>query len=338
MPMQELNTFEGIRESKSLWNVPTTFTSLVGREQDVLTVSDLLCRPEMRLLTLLGTGGIGKTRLSFQVAVELRDYFADGICLVALAPVMEVERVLGTIAEALGIQEMAGQSLLEQVTYALCDKQMLLVLDNFEQVIDAAPLLEDLLSACPFLKLLVTSREVLHLQAEHQFPVTPLALPSIQHLPECNELLHYAAITLFVQRAQAVQPGFRLTSANAQAIAEVCTHLDGLPLAIELAAAHVKLLTPQALLDRLTSMFQVLTSVVRTLPERHKTLRNAMQWSYDLLDEREKWLFRRLSVFVGGWTLQAVEALCAEQPDIVVLERMASLLDKSLLLQVAREG
>jgi len=326
-----------------MWKVPTTFTPLIGREQDVVTLCELLKRPEVRLVTLLGTGGIGKTRLSFQVAKEMRTHFVDGVCVVALAPVTEPDLVVPTIAQELGIQEVGGQSIIEPVKVALREKHLLLFLDNFEQVVAAAPLIEEILAACPRVKMVVTSRVVLHLRAEYEFPVPPLGLPNLNQLPENEALTEYTSVALFVQRARAVLPTFQLTEANAHTVAEICVRLDGLPLALELAAARIKLLPPQALLARLTQPLQILTGGARTLPPRQQTLRNALKWSYDLLEPEEQQLFRRLTVFVGGWTLEAVEEVgklidSAEHSNLSTLDGVASLLDKSLLLQIEPEG
>ncbi len=254
-------------KTQSFWNMPVPFTSLVGREKEIVTLVNSLRQPDIRLLTLLGPGGIGKTRLSIQVAREARGYFSGGVCFVALASINHPERVISAIAESLDIQPRAETPLFEQVAYFLSDRQMLLILDNFEQVVNAAPLLEELLSACPLLKLQVTSREVLHLQAEHEFLVSPLTLPSPMQMQKSAELTRSSAIALFVQRAQAVVPGFQITQVNAHAIAELCTCLDGLPLAIELAAARVKLLSPEALLKRLSQRFEILTGGARMLPD-----------------------------------------------------------------------
>lgn len=336
--MSEQGVIYPLYRARSLWNVPASFTSLVGREREIAAIVDIMRRPDVRLLTLPGVGGVGKTRLSIQVAREMRAFFSDGVCFVALSALHDPEQVIAAIAETLGIQHLAHLPVFEQVTYFLSERHMLLILDNFEQVMVAAPLLEELLSACPALKLLVTSREVLRLQAEREFSVFPLALPPHPEQLKSEEIAAYPAIALFVQRAQAVLPDFQLTAANVQAIARLCIRLDGLPLAIELAAARVKLLPPEALLKRLAQGFQVLGGGARTLPERQRTLFNTIKWSYDLLNAGEKWLFRRLSLFAGGWTVQAAEAVCAGREDIVVLDGLASLLDKSLLSRVEQAG
>ena len=328
--------------AEPFWKVPTRLTPLVGREQDVASVCALLARPDVRLLTLLGVGGIGKTHLSIQVATQLRDHFTDGVCFVGLAPISDPSLVPSSIAHELGLQEAGARPLVETVKAWLREKHFLLLLDNFEQIVSAAPLLEDMLAACPRLIILVTSREVLRLSAEHLFPVPSLTFPDLATLTEQEDLGQYAAVSLFVQRAQALKPDFQLTPANAHAIAEICVRLDGLPLAIELAAARIRVLPPQALLARLSQRLQVLTGGSRTLPLRQQTLRNTIQWSYDLLNTEEQRLFRRLSVFVGGCTLEAVEAVCVALDKSNgagwVLNGVASLIDKSLLQQTEQEG
>src|SRR6266566_5131809 len=321
-------------------NLPAQLSPLIGREHEIQALCTLLRRAEVRLVTLTGIGGVGKTRLGLEVATHLLGDFPDGVCFVPLAPISDPDLVIATIAQTLGIQEAGEQPLLDLLQAHLRDKRLLLLLDNFEQVLAAAPGLADLLSGCPQLKILVTSRAVLHLHGEHEFSVPPLALPDLIHLPEREALSQYAAVALFLQCAQAARPNFQLTPANTRVIAEICVRLDGLPLAIELAAARIKLLPPRALLTRLEYRLQVLTSGARDAPKRQQTLRNTLAWSYDLLDAREQWLFRRLSVFAGGYTLEAVEGLSTalgEKP-ADVLDGVASLMDKSLLRQVEQEG
>jgi predicted ATPase/class 3 adenylate cyclase len=328
-------------------NLPLQPTPFIGREKELPTVGHLLRRPEVCLVTLTGTGGVGKTRLGLRVATDLLDDFASGVYFVPLAPISDPDLVVPTIAQALGIQEAGDRPLLEQLQEYLRDRHLLLLLDNFEQVLAAAPRLSDLLSGCPHLKILVTSRAVLHIRGEHEFPVPPLALPDCAHLPESEALSQYASVALFLERARAAKPDFQLTPAKAHAIAEICVRLDGLPLALELAAARIKLLPPQALLKRLEHRLEVLTSGAQDLPARQQTLRNTLQWSYDLLSAEERRLFRQLSVFVGGCTLEAAATVVQAAGDtgdggsnqaIDVLEEVASLLDKSLLQQTEWEG
>jgi predicted ATPase/DNA-binding CsgD family transcriptional regulator len=340
---EEIEALETILKPGPMWKVPTAFTPLVGRDKEVADVCELLKNPDVHLVTLLGTGGIGKTRLSYQVAREIQSYFTDGVCFVHLATLNEPDLVVPIIAQELGIQEIGAQSIFQQIKVALRNKHFLLLLDNFEQVVATAPLIEELLADCPRLKILVTSREVLRLDAEYVFSVPPLGTPDLNQLLEDEMVTQYSAIALFFQRAQAVLPTFQLTQTNARTIAEICVRLDGLPLAIELAAARIKLLPPQALLARLSQPFQILVSASQTLPARHQTLRNALQWSYDLLEVEEQRLFRRLSAFSGGWTLEAVEALEqllneGESSSISVLDHVASLFDKSLILHTKQEG
>lgn len=323
-----------------LHNLPVQVTPFIGREQEVAAACSLVRRTEVRLVTLTGTGGIGKTRLGLEIADCLFDVFADGVCFVPLAPISNPTLVVAAIAQALGIKEARGLSLLDLLKSFLQDKHSLLLLDNFEQVVAAAPVLSELLTTCPYLKIVVTSRAVLHIQGEHEFPVPPLALPDMAHLPGSEALTQYPAIALFLQRAFAVKPDFAVTPANMRAIAETCARLEGLPLAIELAAARIKLLPPQALLQRLEHRLQVLTSRARDVPARQQTLRNTLAWSYQLLDADQQRLFQRLSVFVGGCTLEAAESICQALGDeaLPVLEDMASLIDQSLLQQTEQEG
>lgn len=331
-----------MHEMRSLpqYSLPAPLTPLVGREREIAAVCTLLRHPEIRLVTLIGTGGIGKTRLAVHVATEVLADFPDGVFFVSLAPLSDPTLVLSTIAQVLDVKESGARPLPDLLTADLREKHLLLCLDNFEHLLPAAPQLTDLLSACPHLTVLVTSRAVLHVQGEHLFPVPPLAVPDLARLPPTAETLPIsAAVALFLQRAQAVQPTFQITSTNARPLAQVCIRLEGLPLAIELAAARISLFPPQALLARLSQRLHLLTSGTRDVPARQQTLRNTIAWSYHLLAEEEQRLFRRLAIFVGGCTLQAVEAVC-EAPGGVGkrFESVASLIEKSLLQQTEQEG
>jgi predicted ATPase/class 3 adenylate cyclase len=318
-----------------LQNLPTQPTPFLGREQEVSTVCELLRRPEVRLVTLTGPGGMGKTRLGLQVAAELADQFAEGVFLVRLAPVSDPEQILPAIIQTLGISELSSISPLMLLKAALKDKQLLLLLDNFEQVIQAAVHVAELLATCPKLKIIVTSQVVLHVQAEREFAVPPLSLPNLRQLPDLQTLSQYEAVALFIQRAQVVKAGFAVTNANAPAVAAICTRLDGLPLAIELAAARAKFFAPQVLLTRLEQGLAVLTGGARDLPVRQQTLRGAIAWSYNLLAPEEQQLFRRLTAFVDGCTLEAAEVVCRAAGELEgdMLDGLLSLVDKSLLRQ-----
>jgi predicted ATPase/DNA-binding NarL/FixJ family response regulator len=315
-------------------NLPASPTPLVGREEELASVVQMLRRPDVRLLTLIGPPGIGKTRLSIQAASTLLDTFPHGLFFVPLAPITDPDLVIPTIAQVVGAKEVSGQPLLKTLQAYLKDKGALLLLDNFEQVLEAGPLLAELLAACLALKVLVTSRELLHLYGEHGYPVPPLPVPSLRDSgkpPDLEALSRYEAVVLFVQRAQSVNPNFQLTDHNASPVAEICLRLDGLPLAIELAAARSLVLPPEELLGRLDSRFKLLTGGARNLPERQRTLQAAIDWSYNLLEPEEQALFRTLGVFVGGSTLQAIDAVCGSEHGIDTLDGVASLVGKSLL-------
>ena len=318
-------------------NLPVQSTPLIGREQEVAAVRDLLLRPGVRLVTLTGPGGTGKTRLGLQVAADLLDHFAHGVSFVNLAPIGDPALVASAIAQAVAVREQGGKPLLESLKDYVHDKHLLLLLDNFEHVTSAAPLVADLLAAAPRLAVLVTSREVLHLYGEHDVAVLPLTLPDPRHPVPLEHLTQYEAVRLFIERAQAARSDFAVTNENAPAVAEICYRLDGLPLAIELAAARIRLLPPQAMLQRLTSRLRLLTGGPRDLPERQQTLRGAITWSYDLLEADEQALFRRLAVFVGGFALDAVETVCNGSGNraMDVLDAVESLVGKSLLREAA---
>jgi predicted ATPase len=323
-------------------NLPAQLTPLIGREREVAAVCAFLRQPGVRLLTLTGTGGVGKTRLGLQIATDLLEDFADGVCFVSLAPISDPELVVPAIAQTLGIKEAGKKPLLDLLIASLRNESLLLFLDNFEQVVTAAPRLSDLLRACPRLSILVTSRAPLHISGEHEFPVPPLATPDLNQLLESEALSEYAAIALFLQRARMTRPDFQVTSTNARTLAEICVRLDGLPLAIELAAARIKILPPHNLFKQLEHRFEVLTGGARDLPAWQQTLRNTIQWSYDLLNNEEQRLFRRLSIFVGGCTLEAAAGVCNVSSDtngsMGLLEGVTSLVDKSLLQQMEQES
>jgi predicted ATPase len=318
-------------------NLPASLTPLIGRQREVDTARELLRRQSVRLLTLTGAGGTGKTRLALQLAADRLDDFSDGAFCVDLAPIRDPELVTATIAQTLGIRESGHHPLWESLKAYLAEKQLLLVLDNFEQVLPAAARVVELLQAAPGLKVLVTSREALHVSGEQEFPVPPLSVPEAERRRPVSVLGQYGAVALFVQRAAQAKPEFALTEANAVAVAEICRRLDGLPLALELAAARVKLFAPEALLSRLANPLKLLVGGARDRPSRQQTLRETIQWSYHLLNGGERRLFRRLCVFVGGCTLEATEAVCSPDGELEteLLEGVASLVDKSLLQQAA---
>jgi predicted ATPase/transcriptional regulator with XRE-family HTH domain len=312
-------------------HLPTPPTSLVGREEEAQRIGAALLTSDTRLVTLTGPAGIGKTRLSLLVATQVRDQFEDGVFFVPLAPIQQGELVASTIAQVLGVSPMPGRALVDAIGDYLANRHLLLVLDNFEQVLDASPVVARLIAAATTCKLLVTSRASLHVYGEQEWEVPALALPDPRNLPPLDELARNEAVALFVQRARAAKSSWRLDAANAADVAAICVRLDGLPLAIELAAARVKLFTPRTLLARLDSRLAVLTGGAQDLPQRQQTLRDAIAWSYDLLHADEQHLFACLSVFGGGCDIEAAEAVCADACEGDVVDTLEALADKSLL-------
>jgi predicted ATPase/Tfp pilus assembly protein PilF len=320
-------------------NLPYQHVPLIGREEELRKLQTLLGQEGTDLLTITGPGGIGKTRLALQVAANLLDDFQDGVFFVSLASITNPDLVPATVTQALGLKTGENQTGIEILKRSLRDKEMLLVLDNFEQVIAAAPLLSDLFAAARKLKILVTSRAVLHLYGEHEFNVPPLAVPDLRELPPLETLARSPAVALFVSRAQAVTGNFQLTSDNARVVAEICVRLEGIPLALELAAARTKLFAPQALLTELSHRLTLSNQKSVDILPRHQTLRNAVAWSYQLLEPEEQVLFAQLGVFVGGFTLEAADAVCAgKHPEVPMLEQLASLVDQSMLQLGRREN
>jgi len=314
-------------------SLPFPLTSLVGRQREREIVCEFLLRDDVRLLTLTGPGGVGKTRLALQVAAELGHTYVDGVWFVPLAAIQDPALVIPTIAQTLGLLEMGDHSPIDLLKIFLRERSVLLLLDNFEQVVAAASQLSVLLTICPQLTLLVTSRESLRIASEQEFPVPPLALPGHAPRPVVSDLSQVEAVALFLQRARAVAPDFTLTEDNAPVIAELCTRMDGLPLAIELAAARVKVLTPPDLLARMDRRLSVLSRDSRDVPQRLRTMYHAIAWSHDLLTPTEQVVFRRLSVFASGSTLESAEAIISgsQEASSDVLEGITSLVEKSLL-------
>jgi predicted ATPase/class 3 adenylate cyclase len=312
-------------------NLPTRLTTFLGREREIGEVGELL--GSHRLLTLTGPGGTGKTRLSLEVASRMLARYPEGVYFVELASITDPDLVLSTIAQALSLPDRGGRGTDERLVDFLGEGHVLLVLDNFEQVIDAAPHVARLLAAAPNLAILSSSRSALQISGEQEYPVPPLGLPDPSRLPPLSQLSQYEAVALFIERARAVKPAFEVTNENAPAVAEICVRLDGLPLAIELAAARIRILSPQAMLGRLSDRLGLLAGGSRDLPERQQTLRGAIAWSHELLDDADRALFAAISVFVGGAGLAEIERVCAEDISGEVLDTLASLVEKSLLRQ-----
>ena len=312
-------------------NLPAQLTSFIGRQTEIEQIRQLLL--QTRLLTLTGPGGVGKTRLAIQSAAESLHHFPNGIFWVGLFSLSEPDLIINAIAEALGVPEIGGDGPLATVQRFLKNRRLLLVLDNYEHLLSGVDVVPALLTAASNLHILVTSREALHIIGEQEYTVGPLTVPDTARALSEEMLLHHAAAKLFIQRARAVKRDFAVTDETAPVIAEICQRLDGLPLALELAAARCKLFAPQAMLERLDDRLTRLSSPLLDAAGRQQTLRATIDWSYALLDESEKLLFNRLTVFAGGWSLAAVDAICSDMPPERVLNGLSSLTDKSLIRQ-----
>jgi predicted ATPase/transcriptional regulator with XRE-family HTH domain len=326
------------RARRARGSLPAPLTRLIGREAELTALRAGLGSNEERIVTLTGPGGAGKTRLAIAVAMALGDDFPGGVVFVDLTPLIDPDLVIPAIAAVLRVREVPGQPLLETLSTFIASKRQLLVLDNCERVLAATPDIVALLAASPGLTVLATSREPLHVRGERVSPLPPLPLPAAEHLPVVGELVQVPAIALFVERATAVQPTFALTSDNAAAVAAICQRLDGLPLAIELAAARINVLPPAALLARLDRRLPLLTGGGGDLPARQWTMRDAIAWSYDLLSADEQALFRRLAVFAGGFTLDAAEAMAPPARGLLVFDGVVALVEQSLLRQMPGTG
>ncbi len=327
---QEVKSIISKEQQKPNNNLPPLPPLFMGRQRELAEIQDLLTQEDCRLLTVVGTGGVGKTSLVLQVAKQLleKEYFEDGLYFVPLAAINDPDLVASSIAQNLDVAENPNKPVIDSLKVFFKEKQILLILDNFEQITAASSALGGLLQSCPEIKLLVTSRVPLHLSLEKEYPLEPLNLPNLHNLSATNDLLNYPAIALFVENARNTKPSFTLNEENARTIAEICCSLDGLPLAIYLASARIKMLSPKALLKRLDSRLEILKGGAKDVPSRHQTLQAAIDWSYSLLTEAEQVLFRRLAIFVGGFSLEAAESVCQ---GLNVLDGITELVDKSLI-------
>ena len=314
-------------------NLPSQPTTFIGREEELAAAREILLRKGVQMVTFTGPGGTGKTRLSLELAHRLLGHFQDGVFFIQLADISDPDQVVARIAQQLEVRAAGSQPLFQNLKDYLRDKNILLLLDNFEQLIPAAPVVAELLASAPSLKVLVTSRILLNLRGEHEFPILPLDIPDFADAPAISQLTENESVKLFLERAQAAQSSFTLNELNASAIVQICQRLDGLPLAIELAAPRVKMLPPQAILIRLTDRLKLLTGGAQDLPARQQTLRNTLDWSYSLLNAQEKTLYARLAIFVGGFTLEDAEVICNLENDLDILEGISLLVNNSLLKQ-----